>query len=377
MTTSWTFSLTPTPPDWQLDWPAILSELPFLAPLSACPQEPDFHAEGDVLIHTRMVCEALIALEPWRNLDPTTRSILFVAALLHDLAKPLCTDTDATGRITSKGHALKGSHLYRAFAYRADPAPLAAPFAVREQIASLIRYHGLPLSFLDKIDPIRAILTTSQSIRCDLLALLARADAMGRICTAKDQLLQRTTLFQDFCREQNCLTAARPFASDHSRFTYFTDGKSGPDYIPYDDTRCQVHVVCGLPGAGKDSQIRQNLSHLPVISLDALRHDLDINPDDDQGKVIAAAKDRARELLRAGKDFVWNATNVTVHLRKPLVTFFTSYHARINITYIEAPYSTLITRNSAARVPRKVIERLIDKIDIPAATEAHCVRWIA
>jgi predicted kinase len=377
MNTGWTFSLAPTSPDFSVNWSEILQRLPLLAPLANCPQEREYHAEGDVLTHTRMVCESLAAMEAWRKLDEPNRSILFAAALLHDVAKPLCTQTDTAGRITSAGHALKGSHLARSLAYRGEIAPLAAPFDQREQIASMVRYHGLPLNFLEKSDPQRAVITTSLSARCDLLSLLAHADVRGRICATQAQLLERIEVFCDFCQENQCLAAPKPFASDHARFVYMSDGHSGPKYVPFDDTRCEVTVVCGLPGAGKDSYIRKHLSHLPAISLDAIRHELDIAPEDDQGTVVAAAKERAREFLRASQNFVWNSTNITMHLRKPLIAFFAGYKARVTIVYVETPYRTLLDRNAGGRVPRNVIERLIDKLDTPTPGEAHDVQWSA
>ena len=42
-------------------------------------------------VHTRMVCEALVAMDSWRGLSPEDRSAVFAAALLHDVGKPLVT----------------------------------------------------------------------------------------------------------------------------------------------------------------------------------------------------------------------------------------------------------------------------------------------
>ncbi len=81
----WYFPLTPIGPDFGLDWAAIVQTYDWLLPLADCPQNPAYHAEGNVLIHTRLVCEALIVLPAWRDLDATARSILFAAALMHDI----------------------------------------------------------------------------------------------------------------------------------------------------------------------------------------------------------------------------------------------------------------------------------------------------
>lgn len=57
----------------------------------------------------------------------------------------------------------------------------------------------------------------------------------------------------------------------------------------------------GLPAAGEDSWIAANLPDWPVVSLDAIRAELGVDPPGKQGKVIAAARESAREHLRAGK----------------------------------------------------------------------------
>ncbi len=55
----WSFPFCPEPPGWELDWPAIRNAFAWMRSMADCPQDPAWHAEGDVLLHTRMVCEAL------------------------------------------------------------------------------------------------------------------------------------------------------------------------------------------------------------------------------------------------------------------------------------------------------------------------------
>ena len=99
--TNWMFPGCPEPPDWRLDWDRLCAERPEIAALHHCPQDPVHHAEGDVGLHTRRVCSELTGLEAWRQLHPEERSILFAAALYHDVAKPLCT-RDEMGQISAR-----------------------------------------------------------------------------------------------------------------------------------------------------------------------------------------------------------------------------------------------------------------------------------
>ena len=87
----WSLPGCPAPPEWSLDWSILLARYPWLHDLADTPQDPHYHAEGDVLIHTRMVAEALVTLPDWQALTPPARAVLFAAAVLHDVAKPICT----------------------------------------------------------------------------------------------------------------------------------------------------------------------------------------------------------------------------------------------------------------------------------------------
>ncbi|HLG77088.1 MAG TPA: AAA family ATPase [Ktedonobacteraceae bacterium] len=376
-TLSWSFPFCPTPPHWQLDWQAIERQFSWIRAMADIEQDPFYHAEGDVFIHTHMVAEELVRLNAWRTLPQQERMLVFAAALLHDVAKPQCTRVEEDGHIHSRGHARKGEHIARRLLWSGDELPGPLPFATREQIARMVRFHGLPLQFLDKSQPERAVIAASMSARMDYVALLAEADVRGRICADQPELLERIELFRAFCTELGCYDRPRPFASPHSRFVYFRNEHAYPDYVAYDDTTFEVVLMAGLPGAGKDAWIAQHLSDWPVISLDEIRKRLRISPEEKQGQVIQAAKEQARAYMRRQQPFVWNATNVTRILREQLVDFFVSYGARVRIVYLDAPLAVLQHRNKnrSASVPEAVINKLLDKLDVPDLTEAQSVVW--
>ena len=105
-------AFVPAGPDWRVDWEGLERAFPWTEELRACPQDPLWHGEGDVWTHTRMVLDALAGMEDWRALDEAARRQLFLAALLHDIGKPACTETESDGRITSRGHSRRGPIYY-------------------------------------------------------------------------------------------------------------------------------------------------------------------------------------------------------------------------------------------------------------------------
>ena len=53
---------------------------PELLKLKEIPQNAEYHAEGDVYRHTEMVCEKLVELSEWEQLESEEQEILFLSA---------------------------------------------------------------------------------------------------------------------------------------------------------------------------------------------------------------------------------------------------------------------------------------------------------
>ncbi len=369
----WRFPFCPAAPSWSIDWPEILAAFPDIRNLETCLQDPVYHAEGNVLIHTQMVCAALVSNSAWQQLPPIERSILFTAALFHDIAKPSTTQLGEDGRWHARGHGKKGGGMVRSLL-----AEMGTPFAIREVIVNIVTMGSLPLWFWDKPDPQRSVLFASQVSRCDWLALMADADLRGRICSDGQKFADSIALFQDFCQEQGCWDKPFTFASAQSRYIYFHKESGDPYYEAYDTTKFEVILTCAVPGTGKDYWIQQNYPELPMVSLDELRSELGVAPTDNQGEVVAAAHSLARKYLRQQTAFVWNATNVISTQRRGLVELFADYGARVRIVYLEVPIERALQQNKDRQqvVPGMVIDRFRRRMEIPNCTEAHYLDWI-
>ena len=315
----------------------------------------------------------MAALPAWRELPDEQRELLFACALLHDVAKPACTRYDPDGRLSSRGHAWRGAIRARAILWR-----LGVPFAQREAVCAIIRFHLVPFFLIENDNPRRTALEVSQTARCDWLSIMAEADARGRICPDPQRLLDNIALFREQALEEGCLTAPYEFPNPHGRVLYFRDPLRQPDSPAYEDFRCHVVVLSGLPGAGKDHWLSHHLAGWPVLSLDEIRTELGVSPAEQQGEVLQLARERAREYLRAGINFVWNATNLSRTVRGECLRLFYDYNAHVRLVYLEATPEKLFAQNRERKrqVPERVIERLLERWEVPDRTEAHEVDYV-
>ncbi|MCI8373429.1 MAG: AAA family ATPase [Lachnospiraceae bacterium] len=356
---------------------ALAEKFPELAALKQIPQDPQYHAEGDVYRHTELVCEALTQTSEWQNLPSPEQELLFLSAAFHDIGKKACTKQE-NGTWISPKHTIVGEKIFRDLAYHQQEL-FGLTFRQRETVAKLIRFHGLPVWFWTKKHPERALLQAAESIPLHLLYLLARADQAGRICHTTEHLEEHVELFADYAREQGVLNSPYPFADSYTKFQYFQKEDLWQGSQLYDDTTFDVILMAGLPLAGKDTWIEKNAGEMPVISLDQIREELGIHPAKGSSKVVQIAKERARVLLRQKTPFIWNATNIIQETRLKLVQLFASYGARVHILYLEVPYQELLARNKkrARYIPEPVLEEMIRKLEIPQAWEAYQVTWLA
>jgi predicted kinase len=248
-----------------------------------------------------------------------------------------------------------------------------APFALREEVCALVRYHQIPFFLIEREDAARVAAEISLATRAELLALVAEADIRGRVCADLRRVLDNIELFREACREEGCYDRPRSFASAHTRFLYFRSEGRHPDVEAYDDTKGEVVIMSGLPGSGKDTHVREHFAGWPVVSLDAVREEMDVEHGDAEGAVVQAAKEKAREHLRSKTPFVWNATNLNRQRRGPLVQLAADYGARVRIIYLEVPRALLHAQNRSreAVVPWAAIERMADRWEVPGLTEAH------
>lgn len=342
---------------------------PWARAMANCEQDSEWHAEGDVWTHTRMVCHQLEQLAEWEALERERQVALLFGALLHDAGKPTTTIVEpGTGRIRSPNHSLVGARLARTMLRE-----LACPMATREAVVNLVRFHSRPAHLLEKSAPEREIIHLSWLVNNRDLHLLALADTRGRLTGGQRKPEEQMQLWQMLAEEQHCYLRPYQFKNDQARFLFYRDRLSNLHYAPHEDYRCVVTLMSGLPGAGKDTWLSNNRRGLPVVALDAVREALEVDATDNQGRVIQSAREKVRDHLRNRSDFAFNATNLTRQMRRRWIDLFADYEARVEIVYLEPPLELLLKRNSKREraVPESVVLRLLDRLEPPALVEAH------
>ena len=356
-----------------IDWDLIESTYDWVSDMRDVPQDTIWHQEGDVFIHTKMVVEALIGLSEFIGLTEENKHIVFTAALMHDIEKRSTTTheiEDGLDRIRSHKHSQRGESTIRGILYK----EIDTPFETREHIAKLVRLHSLPLWAIEKEDPNKAVIRASLDVNTFLLAMLAKADILGRIANDNDDMLYRVELFKELCKDNRCFGNEREFNAPLDRYTYLNRKGFAPATEFFDARKFTVYVIAGLPGTGKDYFIQQELSDLHVLSLDDIRREHKIKPTDKKGngRVIQMGKEKAKELMREKLNFVYNATNITRDMRSKWISLFQEYGGYVKIIYLEVPYKKLLSQNKNREypVPEDVIEKLIYKLDIPSCAEA-------
>lgn len=355
-----------------LEWAAAQ---PWSEAMRHCAQDAVWHPEGDVWTHTSMVFDQVRELDDYAGLDRSEQTALLLTALLHDSGKPKTTRPDPeTGRLRSPKHSLAGAHIAREVL-----RDLACPIAQREAIVALVRYHGRPPYLLESAYPEYEVIRLSSFLNNRQLHRFTLADTRGRDRNEDSRPEEALHLWRDLAAELNCLDGPYPFANDQARFLFHRGELSSLHYVPHESPSCTVTMMSGLPGAGKDTWLAQHRPELPVLSLDGLREELDVAPEENQGRVAQAAQARAREWLAAGKSFAFNATNLTSSMRSRWIDLFHAYDARTEIVYLEPPLDTLMKQNRDREmaVPQSVMDRLLTKLEVPTLAEAHEVHWVA
>ncbi len=164
--------------EWLRKLGAIEQIFPEIQSLIGVPQDPEWHPEGDVFVHTQLVIDR--ARELIDDLSYPRKVTVMMAALAHDFGKPPTTEF-IDGRWRSRGHEEAGVAPTESFLSRTNIHTIDG-YNVRGQVIALVREHLKPGEFYKKRDEVGEGAFRRLARRCepDLLYRVAKADSLGR-----------------------------------------------------------------------------------------------------------------------------------------------------------------------------------------------------
>jgi tRNA nucleotidyltransferase (CCA-adding enzyme) len=157
----------------------VIEELfPEIKALLDVPQDPEWHPEGDVFVHTLLVVDR--ARELIADLPYPKQVSVMLAALAHDLGKPATTEL-IDGRLRSRGHEEAGVEPTLSFLDKLNLHTLDG-YDVRAQVVALVRDHLKPGEYYKKREEVGdgAFRRLARKCELDLLYRVAKADSLGR-----------------------------------------------------------------------------------------------------------------------------------------------------------------------------------------------------
>lgn len=336
--------MVPAAPDWRIDWRAIESSglALCIASMKMTPQNPEWHAEGDVWTHTRMVCEALVASEEYQSLGSRLQQELFWAALLHDIGKITCT-RQKDGVYISPNHAVIGSEEARRILWEDYGfCGTKERQGFRETVCMLIRYHAVMHHIPEqkRLENKLIRMASNGEFSCDftieLLCILAKADLCGRICDKTEGYAGAVDFFAAKSRQIGCYDQPFRFPSVFSEYACFTGRDIPPGQEMSDDTWGEVVLACGLDGPKMELWLYFHYDEYPR----------------------AYSAESAREFLKAKEPFVWMDTGLTPSIREKMVKKAVNCGASVRIVWFEEEW----------------VEELKGVV-VPERFEAHQVEW--
>ncbi|WP_020405819.1 AAA family ATPase [Hahella ganghwensis] len=374
---------------------------PLLHQFKATEQDPQWHAEGDVHIHTGMVLTELYQLLESEacHIQGEKRQALVLGALLHDIAKPLTTrrrEVKGIERVIATGHEAMGRSY---IAHRI--LNLELPNEVVDLVMGLVGEHHRPKLLVIKQMERGEYWKLARKASPELLYWLEIADMRGRICedlNVQIDLLEQFRLFSEEyevwnshlpleqlrCDLESHVENLQPSVRDMIFARIMRDFEEG-DISTLEEGIArtyslrsgfsEVYILYGPSGSGKSSWIKRFLPDCEVISLDELREEINSDRSDQSNlsQILNTARERLKVCLRAKKKVIWDATNLREDFRQRICRVAFDYHAFVTMVVIHKSELQLFAdnKNRPHPVPEEILRKQLDQLEWPVPEEAH------
>ena len=159
-----------------MDLDVVRKLFPELHALAGCPQEPEWHPEGDVWVHTlQVIDQARLRVD---DLPRPQRLAMMLGAVCHDFGKPRTTSF-IDGRLRSIDHEAQGVEPAARFLDRLNLHSIDG-YDVRLQVLGLVAQHLKPGMWFKTPNEVGdgAFRRLAQKVSLELLGRLAKSDCL-------------------------------------------------------------------------------------------------------------------------------------------------------------------------------------------------------
>lgn len=365
---------------------------PLLKEFKNTPQDPIWHAEGNVHIHTDMVLTELYDIFNTKQFEPTPdeRQILVLSALLHDIAKPIVTK-EVDGRIKASRHEVVGRDYLSHKLLELD-----LPHPSYKQIINLVGSHQRPKLLVIKNEEDYKYFALSRLFDYKLMYWLELADLRGRTCEDLnesimylDEWLVKTEAILTTYEEEKSLEhfetyKLRKFATyllSTGQISSVLEARQKVYERLQPQNSFRFTLMCGVPGVGKSTLIDKYIypKDTIIISMDDIRQELGDRRDQSKNKQVAIiAKERLKEALINKQNVLWDATSIRQEHREELLTLAENYGAYTVLNVLVDKESNIRKKNKEREysVPDEVITKMLKGFQYPSINEAVSVNYV-
>jgi len=160
-------------------------------------QRPDFHPEGNVFEHTMQALDAAAGnIEELPKEESKEKLIIVLSALCHDLGKVTTTDD----QLHAYGHEDESEKIAKKMLKR-----FTDDIKIIKSVSLLVKHHMKPFAFIREGAKPKAYKRLAKKLalytNMQQLALLARADSMGRNPDKGEPLSEEPKEYYDFLKK--------------------------------------------------------------------------------------------------------------------------------------------------------------------------------
>lgn len=367
--------------------------LPLLDQMAATKQNPRYHAEGSVLVHTEMVVEKYFELRDQFELDASEQKILYWAAVLHDTGKTITTYQEGD-RWRSPGHEKASLPIARNILLQQDD--LTATERIR--ILDLVRWHGFPLQWVKKSQDLNDLKRLGTRTDLRLLGIFTIFDFHGRISESQNETLQQIQDFQSKTVPQveyelgsfkELQAHYQTWNLRHKNAAWKALQMGQPTLVErlvkavpskdYKHFGKKVLLTIGPPLAGKSRFLSEEHGDIFRIELSDFGIQEDLHADEFLlSRKLTEFKHLLVVYLNRHRTVAIEGSNLNKHVRLRVVEMIRDLEVELEYLVFEASLEEILNRNQSLESPRgeEELRSKFQEFDLIHPWEAHSVAYL-